>query len=148
MISPEKNTNANADEMASPEIAATKSTDDPLLPTLSTMITNCSKPTMIHPCSVPITPDPVTPSGVCFAIPGPPNNAACFLARLIPIRLASFLTIVVLGGLPAYVVTNFAGESLAAGRIDGATIILGTVGLVSGLASLFRDDFQQPLERN
>lgn len=84
---------------------------------------------------------------VFFVIPGTPDDAVCFLAGLTPIRSVTFLTIVVIGRLPAYVLTNVAGESLATGRIVETIVILGTIGVISGIAYLFRRDIERRLGR-
>ncbi len=84
---------------------------------------------------------------VFFVIPGTPDDAVCFLAGLTPIRSVTFLTIVVIGRLPAYVLTNVAGERLATGRIVDTIVILGTIGVISGVAYLFRRDIKRRLGR-
>lgn len=81
-----------------------------------------------------------------FVLPSLPDDAACFLAGLTPITLWKFLVVVVVGRLPAYILTNFAGGSLAEGRILEAAVIIGIFGLVSILAYYFRDELKRRLE--
>ncbi|WP_267643502.1 TVP38/TMEM64 family protein [Haloarchaeobius amylolyticus] len=82
---------------------------------------------------------------VFFAIPGTPDDAASFLAGLTKIRITTFLVVVVVGRLPAYVLTSFAGESFAAGRHFEAVVILGLIAGVSALAYWFRGDIKRRL---
>jgi uncharacterized membrane protein YdjX (TVP38/TMEM64 family) len=64
---------------------------------------------------------------VFVAIPGLPDDAVCFLAGLTTFRLRTFLVLIGIGRLPAYVLTVYAGGSLAAGRLIEAVIALAAI---------------------
>lgn len=67
-------------------------------------------------------------------IPGLPDDAVCFLAGLAHFRLPVFVAIMGLGRLPAYVATNFAGDSIASGRLLEAVVIIGITVALSAIA--------------
>lgn len=60
-------------------------------------------------------------------VPGLPDDAICFLSGLTTWRLRTFLTVIVVGRLPAYVLTVYAGGELAAGQVRSALALLGVV---------------------
>jgi uncharacterized membrane protein YdjX (TVP38/TMEM64 family) len=58
-------------------------------------------------------------------IPGLPDDAICFLSGLTKWRLRTFMAVIAVGRLPAYVFTVYAGGQLASGRFRfGLAIIL------------------------
>lgn len=66
-------------------------------------------------------------------IPGLPDDAICFLSGLTTWRLRTFLAVIAIGRLPAYVLTVYAGGELAAGRVvQGALLLVGLVVLSVG----------------
>lgn len=65
------------------------------------------------------------------AIPGLPDDAVCFLAGLTKWSLPTFLGVIAIGRLPAYVFTVYAGGELANGRIGSAIAILAVIVLAS-----------------
>ena len=67
-------------------------------------------------------------------IPGLPDDAVCFLAGLAHYRLWVFVAIMAIGRLPAYVATNFAGDSLANGKFIEAMVIIGVLAALSAIA--------------
>lgn len=76
-------------------------------------------------------------------IPGLPDDAICFLVGLTRIQLFTFLVVLAAGRLPAYVVTNFAGGSLASGELLQATVAMGVVVALSLFAYLNRERVKQ-----
>jgi uncharacterized membrane protein YdjX (TVP38/TMEM64 family) len=64
-------------------------------------------------------------------IPGLPDDAICFLSGLTKWRLRTFLAVISVGRLPAYVLTVYAGGKLATGQARPALIVLGFVVFVS-----------------
>jgi len=60
-------------------------------------------------------------------IPGLPDDAICFLSGLTKWRLRTFLAVISIGRLPAYVVTVYAGGELATGEVSTAVILLGAI---------------------
>jgi uncharacterized membrane protein YdjX (TVP38/TMEM64 family) len=60
-----------------------------------------------------------------------PDDAICFLAGLTTWRLRTFMAVITVGRLPAYVLTVYAGGELAGGRFLTAILILGFVVAVS-----------------
>ncbi len=77
------------------------------------------------------------------SIPGLPDDAICFLAGLTPIGLPLFLGIMLIGRSPAYIVTNFAGGSIAGGQLIEAVIMLAALVLLSVIAYRKRNQIQQ-----
>jgi uncharacterized membrane protein YdjX (TVP38/TMEM64 family) len=61
-------------------------------------------------------------------IPGLPDDAICFLSGLTKWRLRTFLAVISVGRLPAYALTVYAGDELAAGRLVWGTLLI--VGLI------------------
>jgi uncharacterized membrane protein YdjX (TVP38/TMEM64 family) len=64
---------------------------------------------------------------VFVIIPGLPDDAICFLSGLTKLRLRTFLVVISIGRLPAYVFTVYAGGKLADGRFIQALVIIGIV---------------------
>ncbi|WP_435075328.1 TVP38/TMEM64 family protein [Halorubrum sp. HHNYT27] len=61
-------------------------------------------------------------------IPGLPDDAICFLSGLTKWRLPTFIAVISVGRLPAYVFTVYAGGELANGRFfSGIALILAVV---------------------
>jgi uncharacterized membrane protein YdjX (TVP38/TMEM64 family) len=57
-------------------------------------------------------------------IPGLPDDAICFLSGLTKWRLRTFIAVISVGRLPAYVFTVYAGGELANGRFLSGLIII------------------------
>ena len=66
-------------------------------------------------------------------VPGLPDDAICFLSGLTTWRLRTFLSVIVVGRFPAYVLTVYAGGELAAGKFKSAVALLGVVVAISVL---------------
>jgi len=64
---------------------------------------------------------------VFVVIPGLPDDAVCFLAGLTTFRLRTFIVVIAVGRLPAYVLTVYAGGSVAADRFVEAGVALAVV---------------------
>ena len=64
-------------------------------------------------------------------IPGLPDDAICFLSGLTKWRLPTFIAVISVGRLPAYVITVYAGGQLAGGRFRSALALIGIVVLAS-----------------
>lgn len=64
---------------------------------------------------------------VFVIIPGLPDDAICFLSGLTTWRLRTFLLVIIVGRLPAYVLTVYAGGELAAGDSWTALALLGVI---------------------
>jgi uncharacterized membrane protein YdjX (TVP38/TMEM64 family) len=76
---------------------------------------------------------------VFVIIPGLPDDAICFLSGLTKWRLRTFLLVIVVGRLPAYVLTVYAGGELAAGETRPALALLGVLAAVSALGYYQRE---------
>jgi uncharacterized membrane protein YdjX (TVP38/TMEM64 family) len=62
---------------------------------------------------------------VFVIIPGLPDDAICFLSGLTKWKLPTFIAVISVGRLPAYVLTVYAGGQLASGRfVSGVALIL------------------------
>jgi Uncharacterized conserved protein len=68
---------------------------------------------------------------VFVIIPGLPDDAVCFLSGLTTWRLRTFMTIIAVGRLPAYVVTVYAGGELANAQYVQATLLITLVATLS-----------------
>ena len=66
-------------------------------------------------------------------IPGLPDDAICFLSGLTKWRLRSFLLVIAIGRLPAYVITVYAGGQFAGGRFRTGVALVAFVILVSAV---------------
>lgn len=84
---------------------------------------------------------------VFVVIPGLPDDAVCFLAGLTRFRLRTFLVVIALGRLPAYVITVYAGGRLATGHLLQATIALAVVVSLSALGYYKMDDIKEFLSK-
>ena len=63
-------------------------------------------------------------------IPGLPDDAICFLSGLTPLRLRTFIAVISIGRLPAYVITVYAGGELASGRfLEGIALVAVVIAL-------------------
>src|SRR6056297_1958988 len=80
-------------------------------------------------------------------IPGLPDDAICFLSGLTKWRLRTFLAVISIGRLPAYVVTVYAGGELATGEVSTAVILLGAIIVASVIGYVKQDSIRDILER-
>jgi len=66
-------------------------------------------------------------------IPGLPDDAICFLSGLTKWRLRTFLAVIAVGRLPAYVITVYAGGQFAGGRFRTGIALVAFVILASAV---------------
>lgn len=66
-------------------------------------------------------------------IPGLPDDAICFLSGLTKWRLRTFLAVIAIGRLPAYVITVYAGGQFAGGRFRTGIALVVFVIVVSAV---------------
>lgn len=76
-------------------------------------------------------------------IPGLPDDVICFLAGLAHFRLLMFVGVMFAGRLPAYIVTNFAGDGLATGHVVEATVAVAALVVFSLYAYRKREEIKQ-----
>jgi len=76
-------------------------------------------------------------------IPGLPDDVICFLAGLAHFRLFVFVGVMFIGRLPAYIVTNFAGDGLATGNVLEAVVLVAALIVFSLYAYRKRDEIKQ-----
>jgi len=76
-------------------------------------------------------------------IPGLPDDVICFLAGLAHFRLLVFVGVMFVGRLPAYVVTNFAGDGLATGNVVEAVVLVAALVVFSLYAYRKREKIRQ-----
>lgn len=68
------------------------------------------------------------PGLIAFVIiPGLPDDAVCFLSGLTKWRLRTFVAVISIGRMPAYVLTVYAGGELASGRFLSGILLIGIV---------------------
>jgi uncharacterized membrane protein YdjX (TVP38/TMEM64 family) len=80
-------------------------------------------------------------------IPGLPDDAICFLSGLTRLRLGTFLAVISVGRLPAYVLTVYAGSELATGQITTALTLIGAVILLSAIGYYKQDSIRRVVEQ-
>ncbi|ERH11139.1 MAG: hypothetical protein J07HX64_02920 [halophilic archaeon J07HX64] len=84
---------------------------------------------------------------VFVMIPGLPDDAVCFLCGLTDWRLRTFLAVIAVGRFPAYLVTVYAGEELASGRLGVALALLAVVIVASVVGYYKQDAIRNTVER-
>lgn len=84
---------------------------------------------------------------VFVVIPGLPDDVICFLAGLTPLRLVTFLAVLLLGRLPAYALATYAGGQFATGQLLRATLLLALFVAISATAYYNRDRIQNGVRR-
>ncbi|AZQ14762.1 MULTISPECIES: TVP38/TMEM64 family protein [Halorubrum] len=72
-------------------------------------------------------------------IPGLPDDAICFLSGLTKWRLPTFLAVISVGRLPAYVFTVYAGGELANGRFLTAIALIALV-VVASIVGYYKQE--------
>jgi len=72
-------------------------------------------------------------------IPGLPDDAICFLSGLTTWRLRTFLGVIAIGRLPAYVITVYAGGEFASGRFIEGIALVGLIITVSAVGYYKQD---------
>ncbi len=85
---------------------------------------------------------------VFVLFPGTPDDAICFLAGLSTFRLRTFLVVVTVGRMPAYLVTVYAGQSLAAGHWIEATLAFVVLALASVAGYFTSERIRRSFDRN
>jgi uncharacterized membrane protein YdjX (TVP38/TMEM64 family) len=84
---------------------------------------------------------------VFVVIPGLPDDAICFLSGLTRWRLRTFIAVISVGRLPAYVVTVYAGGELASGQVTSALALLGAVVALSVVGYYKQDAIRNRIRR-
>lgn len=84
---------------------------------------------------------------VFVIIPGLPDDAICFLCGLTTWRLRTFLVVISIGRLPAYVLTVYAGGELASGQFLGALALIGIVVALSAIGYSKQDTIRELVQR-
>ncbi|WP_247730133.1 TVP38/TMEM64 family protein [Halovivax limisalsi] len=80
-------------------------------------------------------------------VPGLPDDAICFLAGLTKWSLRTFLLVIAVGRLPAYVFTVYAGGEFANGRITYAFAIVAIIVLASVVGYRRQETIRNVVER-
>lgn len=75
-------------------------------------------------------------------IPGLPDDVICFLAGLTTWRLRTFIAVISIGRLPAYVLTVFAGGEFADGQLTSGLLLVGVVVALSAIGYRNQDTIQ------
>jgi len=68
---------------------------------------------------------------VFVLVPGLPDDVICFAAGLTKWSLRTFMIVIAIGRLPAYVLTVYAGGQFASGQSLTAFVLLGVIGCLS-----------------
>lgn len=82
-----------------------------------------------------------------FIVPGIPDDVICFVAGVTELRIRHLLVASVIGRLPGYLLSNTAGDSLAATRYVEAAVILGVLGLAAVIGYVYRERLLTALEK-
>ncbi|GAA0717133.1 putative membrane protein YdjX (TVP38/TMEM64 family) [Halorubrum trapanicum] len=80
-------------------------------------------------------------------IPGLPDDAICFLSGLTKWSLPTFIGVIAVGRLPAYVLTVYAGGELASGRFLSAMALVALVVVASAVGYYKQDAVRDLVER-
>jgi uncharacterized membrane protein YdjX (TVP38/TMEM64 family) len=80
-------------------------------------------------------------------IPGLPDDAICFLSGLTKWRLRTFIAVISVGRLPAYVLTVYAGGELASGRFLQAMALIGVVVALSAIGYYKQEAIRDLVQR-
>ncbi len=83
---------------------------------------------------------------VFVVIPGLPDDAICFLSGLTKWRLRTFLAVITVGRLPAYVVTVYAGGRLASGDVVTALALIAAIVVLSVVGYYKQDAIRERLQ--
>ena len=84
---------------------------------------------------------------VFVLIPGLPDDAICFLSGLTTWRLRTFMAVIAVGRLPAYVITVYAGGELADGQFLSGAVLIGVVISLSLIGYYNQERIRQFVER-
>jgi uncharacterized membrane protein YdjX (TVP38/TMEM64 family) len=84
---------------------------------------------------------------VFVLVPGLPDDVVCFMGGLTTWRLRTFLAVIAVGRFPAYIVTVYAGEELAAGQLDVAIALVGLLAVASVGGYYMQDTIRTTVER-
>ncbi|WP_280536073.1 TVP38/TMEM64 family protein [Halopenitus sp. POP-27] len=84
---------------------------------------------------------------VFVLIPGLPDDAICFLSGLTTLRLRTFIAIISVGRLPAYVLTVYAGGEFADGQIGTGLLLIGIIITASVVGYFKQDAIRELLQR-
>ena len=84
---------------------------------------------------------------VFVLIPGLPDDAICFLSGLTTWRLRTFMAVIAVGRLPAYVITVYAGGELADGQFLSGAVLIGVVISLSLVGYYNQDRIRRFVER-
>ncbi|WP_424015640.1 TVP38/TMEM64 family protein [Halorubrum xinjiangense] len=80
-------------------------------------------------------------------IPGLPDDAICFLSGLTKWSLPTFIGVIAVGRLPAYVLTVYAGGELASGRFLSAMALVAIVVAASAIGYYKQEAVRDLVER-
>ena len=80
-------------------------------------------------------------------IPGLPDDAICFLSGLTKWSLPTFIGVIAVGRLPAYVLTVYAGGQLASGRFLSAMALVALVVAASAIGYYKQEAVRDLVER-
>lgn len=80
-------------------------------------------------------------------IPGLPDDVICFLAGLTKWRLRTFIAVISIGRLPAYVVTVVAGGEFADGQLTTGLLLVGVVIGLSAFGYRNQETIQDLIQR-
>ena len=80
-------------------------------------------------------------------IPGLPDDAICFLSGLTKWSLPTFMGVIAVGRLPAYVLTVYAGGELASGRFLSAMALVALVVAASAIGYYKQEAVRDLVER-
>lgn len=76
---------------------------------------------------------------VVFLVPGPPDDAVCFLAGLTDIDIRTLVVVALVGRAPAYILVNVSGAGLAERNVALTVVTLLAVAALSIWGLLNRD---------
>lgn len=85
---------------------------------------------------------------VLFLIPGLPKDVFTYLVPLTDMRMRTFLLLSNVGRIPGIVVSTYAADGLAEGRLMESAIIFAVAAAIAVLGIVFRERIMKLLEKN
>ena len=85
---------------------------------------------------------------ILFLIPGLPKDVFTYLVPLTDMRMRTFLLLSNVGRIPGIVVSTYAADGLADGRLMESAIIFAVAAVIAVLGIVFRERIMKMLEKH
>ena len=85
---------------------------------------------------------------ILFLIPGLPKDVFTYLVPLTDMRMRTFLLLANIGRIPGIVVSTYAADGLAEGRLMESVVIFAVAAVIAVLGIVFRERIMRLLEKH